>query len=84
MEGKNEKKGLKYLERVVKEFPQSRKFDDAAVYLADTYFDKNKFKEAKNYYQVLVKRDSSLKDYAYYKLAWVELNMGAPNKLSET
>ncbi|NBX76964.1 MAG: hypothetical protein EBQ92_10455 [Proteobacteria bacterium] len=76
MEGKNEPKGLKYLERVVKEFPQSRKFDDAAVYLADTYFDKNKFKEARNYYQVLVKRDSSLKDYAHYKLAWVELNMG--------
>jgi len=76
MEGKNEKKGLKYLERVVKEFPQSRKFDDAAVYLADTYFDKNKFKEAKKYYQTLVKRDASLTDYARYKLAWVELNSG--------
>jgi len=80
MEGKNSQKGLKYLERVVREFPQSRKFDDAAVYLADTYFDRNKFKEAQNYYQILVKRDSSLKDYARYKLAWVELNTGGAER----
>ncbi|MFM8269039.1 MAG: tetratricopeptide repeat protein [Pseudomonadota bacterium] len=76
MEAKNDKKGVKYLERLVKDFPQSRKYEDATVYLADTYFDQNKFKEAKNYYQILVKRDSNLKDYARYKLAWVDLNTG--------
>lgn len=80
MEGKNNEKGLRYLERVVKEFPRSRKFDDAAVYLADTYFDKNKFKESQRYYQMLVQRDSNLKDYARYKLAWVELNTGGPQR----
>ena len=80
MEGKKSEKGIRYLERVIKEFPESAKYEDAAVYLADYYFDKNKFKLAQDYYQKLVKRDSSMKDYARYKLAWVELNTGGPSK----
>lgn len=80
MESKNTKKGEMYLSRVVKDYPQSRKFDDAAVYLADSYFDRNKFKEAQKIYLVLVKRNSNLRDYARYKLAWVALNTGGPQK----
>jgi len=80
MEGKRNDKGLRYLERVIKEFPQSSKYEDAAVYLADYFFDKNNFKLAKDYYLKLVKRDSNMKDYARYKLAWVELNTGGPSK----
>jgi len=80
MESKNTAKGEKYLERVVKDFPQSAKYDDAAIYLADSYFDRNKFKESEKVYLLLVKRNSNLKDYARYKLAWVALNTGGPQK----
>jgi len=80
MEGKNSSKGIKYLERLVKEFPQSRKYDDAVLYLADTYFDRNDFKKADAHYQLLVRKDSGLKDYARYKIAWCELNTGGPQK----
>jgi len=80
MESKNTTKGVKYLERLAKEFPRSSKYDDASLVLADYYFDKNQFKKASEYYSALVKRDSSLKDYARYKLAWVELNTGGAQK----
>ncbi|NDD03277.1 MAG: hypothetical protein EB078_00080 [Proteobacteria bacterium] len=80
MESGNSEKGKKYLERVIKQFPQSKKYDDAAVYLADYYFDKAKFKLAREDYQLLVSRGSSLKDYAKYKLSWCELNTGSAEK----
>jgi tetratricopeptide (TPR) repeat protein len=80
MESGNAEKGKKYLERVVKQYSQSKKFDDAAVYLADYNFDKAKFRPAQEYYKLLVSRDSALKDYAKYKLAWCELNTGSAEK----
>lgn len=80
MESGNAEKGKKYLEKVVKQYPQSKKFDDAAVYLADYNFDKAKFRPAQEYYKLLVSRDSALKDYAKYKLAWCELNTGSAEK----
>lgn len=81
MEGGNGTKGAQYLERVVRNYPKSLKYDDAVVYLGDYYFDHQKFREAIAKYRILLQRnDSSLHDYAIYKLAWCELNTGEQRK----
>lgn len=70
-------KGSKYLERVVKGYPRSRKYEEAVLYLGDYYFEKKQYKEAVANFQILRrKRDSPLLHYALYKLAWCELNTG--------
>jgi tetratricopeptide (TPR) repeat protein len=76
MEIGNKEKGSKYLERVVKNHKQSKKFEEAVVYLADYYFEKTAFKNSLEKYQILAsKKDSSLFHYAVYKMAWCELNL---------
>ena len=78
MESGNVKKGSSYLERVVRQYPRSRKYDEAVVYLADNYFDNHRFREAYGKYRILLARkDSPLYHYALYKMAWCELNTGA-------
>jgi TolA-binding protein len=76
LEGRNAKKGVTYLQRVVNTYPRSRKWDEAVLYLGDHYFDNQKFPEAANLYRKLAARESSLRDYSEYKLAWCELNTG--------
>jgi TolA-binding protein len=80
LESGNSKKGLSYLERVVKNYPNSRKWSEAVLYTGDYYFDNHKFKDAAVRYQMLFNKTSSLRDYAEYKLAWCELNTGDPKK----
>lgn len=75
MEYGNGTKGEKYLDRVTREFPRSRKFDEALVYLGDYYFEKHKFRDALLKYKILANRKgASLHHYALYKIAWCELN----------
>jgi TolA-binding protein len=80
LESGNSKKGINYLERVIKNFPNSRKWSEAVLYVGDYYFDNHKFKDAAQRYQRLFNRSSTLRDYAEYKLAWCELNTGDPKK----
>ncbi len=76
MEGGKRDKGAKYLERLVKQFPKSRKYEDAVIYLGDYYFDKNNFKAAHAKFAILAhQKDSPMFHYANYKLAWCELNL---------
>jgi tetratricopeptide (TPR) repeat protein len=76
LEGGNPEKGLRYLDRVVKQFPDSRKYDEALVYLGDHYFEKTNFKEAAARYRILLSKENSyLYHYARYKLAWCTLNL---------
>lgn len=73
----NGPKGSMYLERVVKGYPRSRKYEEAVLYLGDYYFEKKQYKIAVAKFQILRrKRDSPLLHYALYKLAWCELNTG--------
>jgi TolA-binding protein len=81
MESGNGAKGARYLERVIRQYPRSVKFDDAVVYLGDYYFDHQKFRDAIAKYRILIQRnDSALHDYATYKMAWCELNTGEARK----
>ncbi len=73
--------GVKYLERVIRQYPRSRKFEEAVVYLADYYFEKTKFRDALAKYSILLHRgDSPLFPYARYKIAWCDLNLSQPRK----
>lgn len=77
LESGNGKKGVAYLERVVSKYPRSRKYEEAVLYLGDYYFDQHKFRDAQKKYRMLAGRKSGLADYASYKLAWCELNVGS-------
>ncbi len=73
--------GVRYLERVIRQYPRSRKFEEAVVYLADYYFEKTKFRDALAKYSILLHRgDSPLFPYARYKIAWCDLNLNQPRK----
>ncbi|MCB0403703.1 MAG: tetratricopeptide repeat protein [Bdellovibrionales bacterium] len=70
-------KGAAYLERLVRSYPKSRKYDEAILVLADFYFDNQKFAPALAKYQTILRRkDSDLANYALYKIAWCQLNLG--------
>ncbi len=80
MESGNEK-ATSYLERVIRQYPRSRKFEEAVIYLADHYFEKTKFRDALNKYSILVHRtESPLYPFARYKIAWCDLNLSQPRK----
>lgn len=81
MEHGNLKKGQKYLEKVINDFPKSRKYEEAVLYLGDYYFDKVKFKEALEKFRILSRRkEGSFYHYAQYKSAWCHLNLQAQKK----
>lgn len=81
MESGHPEKGVRYLERVIHQYPSSRKFEEATVYLGDYYFDKSKFRDAQAKFRILLNRPTSpLHHYAKYKLAWCELNVGEKQK----
>lgn len=85
LEQGNEKRGVRYLERVVQLYPKSRKFDEALVHLGDHYFEKHKLGEALARFSALASRKTSpLYHYARYKLAWCELNRGRPRQGLDT
>jgi tetratricopeptide (TPR) repeat protein len=67
----------RYLQ-LIKDYPQSQFVPDTYVQLGNHYFDNNKLKEAREYYEKA--RESKVpKVYAYavYKLAWCDYNAGA-------
>lgn len=81
MESGNTKKGVRYLERVIRGYARSRKFDEAVIYLADHYFDTQKFRDALLKYRILtVRKNSPIYHYALYKIAWCQLNTGEERK----
>ncbi len=67
---------LATLERLVKEYPDSPYREEALLVLGDYYFDKTEFAKAEKYYSdIISKKDSPLLGLAYYKLAWVNVNL---------
>lgn len=77
VESGNGGKGAPYLQRVIREFPKSRKHDEAQLFLGDYYFQHSKFEAARDNYQALASKvNSPLQPFAAYKLAWCELNLG--------
>ncbi|OJT22359.1 gliding motility protein U [Archangium sp. Cb G35] len=67
----------RYLQ-LIEEFPQSQFVPDTYVQLGNHYFDNNKLKEARSYYeQARSSKVPKVYAYAVYKLAWCDYNGGA-------
>ena len=67
----------RYLQ-LVEEFPQSQFVPDTYVQLGNHYFDNNKLKEARGYYEkARASKVPKVYAYAVYKLAWCDYNGGA-------
>jgi cellulose synthase operon protein C len=76
-EGKMEE-AMRSFERIVREVPKSKYFNDSLVQLADYFFDQNKFRDAEAYYDRLIARKYvQLLPYATYKKGWCAHNRGA-------
>ncbi len=67
----------RYLQ-LIEEFPQSQFVPDTYVQLGNHYFDNNKLKEARGYYEkARASKVPKVYAYAVYKLAWCDYNGGA-------
>ncbi|MBW1879909.1 MAG: tetratricopeptide repeat protein, partial [Deltaproteobacteria bacterium] len=65
------------LERLVEAYPDSPYRSEALLILGDFHFDKAEFAPAARYYQQIVAHGQpQLLGLAYYKLAWVHVNVG--------
>jgi len=81
LESNNQKRGVRYLERLLKDYPRSKKYEEALLYLGDHYFESLKFKLAYEKYAGLARRkNSELYDYCLYKISWCQLNLGQAEK----
>lgn len=65
-----------YLQRLVKNYPNSKYLADAHLALGEFFFEKEMLGLAKdNYSAVLKYKDNRLYDFALYKLGWVQYNL---------
>jgi cellulose synthase operon protein C len=76
--------GHKYHQRLMRDFPRSYLYPDAALALGEYYFDRNKHYEARQYYQILLDFKTH-KGYLYamYKLGWTNYNLSFDNEERE-
>jgi len=77
-----QKEGVNYLDRLVKNYPQSEWLPQAHLAMAEFYFETNKLYYAQVNYETILNKypKSSMYNYAQYKLSWVYFNMGEMEK----
>jgi tetratricopeptide (TPR) repeat protein len=76
-EGKMEE-AMRHFERIVRELPKSKYYNDALVQLGDYFFDKNKFRDAESYFdRIIARKFLILLPYATYKKGWCAYNREA-------
>jgi len=64
------------LEKLITSYPQSPYYAEALLVLGDYHFDRTEFAKAEKYYGDIVKSGQGpLLGLAYYKLAWVHVNL---------
>jgi tetratricopeptide (TPR) repeat protein len=75
--GKRDDAVKRYLQ-LIEEFPQSQFVPDTYIQLGNHFFDGNKLKEARAYYEkARASKVPKIQAYAIYKLAWCDYNGGA-------
>lgn len=75
MENDNASEGIQFLTRLVNTYPDSQYIPDARLLMAEHYFENDLLIAARqNYEEVLNYPDSSIYNYAIYKIAWVDIN----------
>ncbi|MCP4606110.1 MAG: tetratricopeptide repeat protein [Proteobacteria bacterium] len=66
-----------YLTKLIKEYPNSPYRTEALLVLGDFHFDRTEFARAQSHFSEIVSLEHSpLRGLAYYKLAWVYVNLG--------
>ncbi len=72
-----QKEGVEYLNRLVKDYPKSKWIAEALLAMAEYYFETNSLFYAKTNYERIIQQfpNSSMVNYAMYKLAWVYFNL---------
>lgn len=72
-----QKEGADYLNRLVKDYPQSRFIAEAHLALAEYYFETNSMYFAKQNYETIIQKfpKTAMFNYALYKLGWVHFNL---------
>lgn len=77
LEADENQEAVKYLTRLVNNYPNSRYLPDTRLALGEYFFDAGLLGAAEdNYSAVLNHKGSNLYDYALYKLGWVKFNQG--------
>ena len=75
MENDNAAEGTQFLTRLVTTYGDSQYIPDARLLMAEHYFEEGLMNTARdNYAEVLNYPDSSIYNYALYKIAWVDIN----------
>ena len=75
MENDNASEGIQFLTRLVNTYDDSQYIPDARLLMAEHYFDNDLLIAARqNYDEVLNFPESSVYNYALYKVAWVDIN----------
>ncbi len=75
MENDNASEGIQFLTRLVNTYGDSQYIPDARLLMAEHYFENDLLIAARqNYDEVLTYPDSSVYNYALYKVAWVDIN----------
>jgi tetratricopeptide (TPR) repeat protein len=75
MKATKKKEAISFLTRLVKNYPKSKYLADSHLAIAEFWFDQNLLTPAKlSYEEVLKFKNSQLRNYALYKLAWVLYN----------
>lgn len=75
MENDAAAEGIQYLTRLVSNYPESPYIPDARLLMAEHYFDNDLLLAARqNYEEVLNFPESSIYNYAMYKIGWIDIN----------
>src|SRR5699024_4567417 len=76
---------VSYLQRLVKNYPNSKFLPDANLALAEFFFEQELLGAARDKYQAVLKfKDNPNYDFAMYKLGWVFYNQGEYRKAVNT
>ena len=83
--GKYYKEARAVYDKLIKNYPQSQYIPEAHLAFADYYFEQNQLDDAEDRYKrVLQFPKSSVYWIAYYKMGWVDLNLGKNQEALET
>jgi tetratricopeptide (TPR) repeat protein len=80
-----QKEGVNYLDRLVKNYPESKWLPQAHLAMAEYYFETNKLYYAQVNYEVILNKypKAQMFNYAQYKLSWVYFNLSEMEKAIE-
>lgn len=79
MDRGNAEEGMRSFTELINNYPHSKYMSEALLQVADNHFDNNRFEQALNFYNLMLReKQSPLKIYVHYKKAWCMYNLQKP------